>query len=107
MLLVSSGWRGEPESVGDDGAGGAQHRGDQRRQIEMALAGGAHDAGEHLLGVGAVAGAVATTDCEHDRAAARPVLTPPQTDFVSWQGSVGPAGQHASRCCLAGRAVTE
>ena len=46
-------------------------------------------------------------DCEHDRAAARPVLTPPQTDFVSWQGSVGPAGQHASRCCLAGRAVTE
>ena len=60
MLLVSSGWRGEPEIVGDDGAGGAQHRGDQRRQIEMALAGGAHDAGEHLLGVGAVAGAVAT-----------------------------------------------
>ena len=48
-----------------------------------------------------------TEDCEHDRAAARPVLTPPQTDFVSWQGSVGPAGQHASRCCLAGRAVTE
>ena len=47
MLLVSSGWRGEPESVGDDGAGGAQHRGDQRRQMEMALAGGAHDAGEH------------------------------------------------------------
>ena len=62
MLLVSSGWRGEPESVGDDGAGGAQHRGDQRREIEMALAGGAHDAGEHLLGVGAVAGAVATAD---------------------------------------------
>ena len=62
MLLVSSGWRGKPESVGDDGAGGAQHRGDQRRQIEMALAGGAHDAGEHLLGVGAVAGAVATAD---------------------------------------------
>ena len=62
MLLVSSGWRGEPEIVGDDGVGGAQHRGDQRRQIEMALAGGAHDAGEHLLGVGAVAGAVATAD---------------------------------------------
>ena len=62
LILVSSGWRGEPESVGDDGAGGAQHRGDQRRQIEMALAGGAHDAGEHLLGVGAVAGAVATAD---------------------------------------------
>ena len=51
--------------------------------------------------------AIYTADCEHDRAAARPVLTPPQTDFVSWQGSVGPAGQHASRCCLAGRAVTE
>ena len=26
LILVSSGWRGEPESVGDDGAGGAQHR---------------------------------------------------------------------------------
>ena len=106
MLLVSSGWRGEPESVGDDGAGGAQHRGDQRRQIEMALAGGAHDAGEHLLGVGAVAGAVATADCEHDRAAARPVLTPPQlgaglatfrvpangagyADLVAWARTLG------------------
>ena len=41
--------------------GGAQHRGDQRRPIEMALTGGAHDAGEHLLSIGAVAGAVATT----------------------------------------------
>ena len=39
----------EPEGVWDDGTGGAQHRGDQRRQIEMALTGGAHDAGEHLL----------------------------------------------------------
>ena len=57
-------------------------------------------------GVGAIARAAAA-DCEHNRAAARPVLTPPQTDFVSWQGSVGPAGQHAPRCCLAGRAVTE
>ena len=53
---------GEPEGVGDDGTGGAQHRGDQRRQIEVALAGGAHDAGQHLLAVGAVAGAVATAD---------------------------------------------
>ena len=71
MLLVSSGWRGEPESVGDDGAGGAQHRGDQRRQIEMALAGGAHDAGEHLLGVGAVAGAVCQATLKTD-----PLATP-------------------------------
>ena len=37
---------------------GAQQRGDRRRQVEAALAGGAHDAGEHLLGVCTVARAV-------------------------------------------------
>ena len=42
-------------------------------------------------------------DCEHNRAVARPVLTPCRTDFVSLPRSVGPAGQHASRRCLAGR----
>ena len=61
-IRYAGGRRGEPEGVGDDGTGGAQHRGDQRRQIEVALAGGAHDAGQHLLAVGAVAGAVATAD---------------------------------------------
>ena len=46
--------------------GGAQHRGDQRRQVEVALAGGAHDAGQDLLGVGAVAGAVAAAHLADD-----------------------------------------
>ena len=53
------GRRWKAEELGDDGFGGAQHRGDQRRQVEAALAGGAHNAGQDLLGVGAVAGAVA------------------------------------------------
>ena len=62
VMPPSDGRRGEPESVGDDRTGGAQHRGEQRRQSEVALAGGAHDAGQHLLRVGAVAGAVAAAD---------------------------------------------
>ena len=57
---------GRPRSSGDNGFGGAQHRGDQRRQVEAALAGGAHDAGEDLLGVGAVAGAVAAAHLADD-----------------------------------------
>ena len=44
------GRRRKAEELGDDGFGGAQHRGDQRRQVEAALAGGAHDAGQDLLG---------------------------------------------------------
>ena len=106
-LLRLEMWRRSLESVGHGGVGSSKHRGDQRGKVEVPLVSRPHDAGEHLLGVGPVAGAIAAADCEHDRAGARPVLTPPQTDFVSWQGSVGPAGQHASRCCLAGRAVTE
>ena len=51
------GRRRKVEELGDDGFGGAQHGGDQRRQVEVALTGGAHDAGQDLLGVGAVAGA--------------------------------------------------
>ena len=58
-VRASRGRRREPQHLGDDGVGGAQHRGDQRGQVEVALAGGAYDAGQHLLGVGAVAGAVA------------------------------------------------
>ena len=46
--------------------GGAQHRGDHRRQVEVPLAGGAHDAGQDLLGVGAVAGAVAAAHLADD-----------------------------------------
>ena len=57
-LPALRGRRRKAEELGDNGFGGAQHRGDQRRQVEAALAGGAHDAGEDLLGVGAVAGAV-------------------------------------------------
>ena len=60
------GWRREAEELGDHGFGGAQHRGDQRRQVEVALAGGAYDAGQDLLGVGAVAGAVATAHLADD-----------------------------------------
>ena len=44
------GRRREPESLGHDRLACAQHLGDQRRQVEAALAGGAHDAGQHLLG---------------------------------------------------------
>ena len=42
------GRRRKAEELGDNGFGGAQHRGDQRRQVEFALAGGAHDAGQDL-----------------------------------------------------------
>ena len=45
------GWRRDAEELGDHGFGGAQHRGDQRTQVEVALAGGAYDAGQDLLGV--------------------------------------------------------
>ena len=65
-LRPSRGRRRKPEGVGDDGIGSAQHRGDQRRKVEVALAGGAHDAGQHLLAVGAVTGAVAATDFAGD-----------------------------------------
>ena len=58
-------WR-KAEELGDDGLRGAQQRGDQRRQVEVALAGGAHDAGEHLLGVGTVARAVAAAHLADD-----------------------------------------
>ncbi len=46
--------RGKAEELGDGGFRGAQQRGDHRRQVEAALAGGAHDAGKDLLGVGTV-----------------------------------------------------
>ena len=36
----SRGRRRKPEFVGDEGVGGAQHRGEQRGQVEVALAGG-------------------------------------------------------------------
>ena len=65
-LRPSRGRRRKPECVGDDGIGSAQHRGDQRRKVEVALTGGAHDAGQHLLGVGALARAVAATDFAGD-----------------------------------------
>ena len=60
------GRRQKAEDLGDGGFGGAQERGDQRRQVEAALAGGAHDAGKDLLGVGAVAGAVAAAHLADD-----------------------------------------
>ena len=51
---------------GDGGFWGLQQHGDQGRQVEAALAGGAHDTGEDLLGVGAVAGAVAAAHLADD-----------------------------------------
>ena len=50
-LLAGAGG-GTPGDEGgrSGGFGGPQHRGDQRSQVEVALAGGAHDAGQHLLG---------------------------------------------------------
>ena len=54
------------ERVGNDGAGRAEHRDDQRGELELTLVGGPHDAGEHLLGVGAVAGTITATDFAGD-----------------------------------------
>ena len=54
------------ERVGNDGAGTAKHRDDQRGEVELTLVGGPHDAGEHLLGVGAVAGTITATDFAGD-----------------------------------------
>ena len=54
------------EWFGDDGVGGVEDGGDQRGEVEVALVGGAHDAGEHLLGVGAVPGAIAAADLAGD-----------------------------------------
>ena len=54
------------ERVGNDGAGRAKHRDDQRGEVELTLLGGPHDAGEHLLGVGAVAGTITATDFAGD-----------------------------------------
>ena len=56
FLHTSRGRRRKPECVGDDGVRGAQRRGEQGGQVEVALAGGAYDAGEDLLGVGASVG---------------------------------------------------
>ena len=39
-LPALRGRRRKAEELGDNGFGGAQHRGDQRRQVEAALAGG-------------------------------------------------------------------
>ena len=60
------GRRRQAEYVGDDGLGSAQHRGEQRRQVDVALACGAYDAGEDLLGVGALARAVAAANLADD-----------------------------------------
>ena len=57
---------GRPNTSGTMGSGGAQHRGEQGGQVEFALARGAYDAGEDLLGVGALAGAVAAAHFADD-----------------------------------------
>ena len=57
---------GDALSVGNDGAGRAQHGDDQRGEVELTLVGGAHDAGDDLLGVGAAAGTITATDFAGD-----------------------------------------
>ena len=54
-------WWGRPlEGVGDHGVKSSKHRGDEWGKVELTLLGSAHDAGEDLLRVGAVTGAIAT-----------------------------------------------
>ena len=54
------------ETVGHDGVGGAEHRGEQRGEVELPLVSRPNDAGEYLLGVGSVAGAVSAADLAGD-----------------------------------------
>ena len=61
-LLRREGRRWSLELVGRGGVGGTEHRGDQRSEVEVPLVSRPDDAGEDLLGVGSVAGAVAATD---------------------------------------------
>ena len=46
---LPSGGRRQGEGFGHDRFGGAEHRGEQGAGVELALAGGAHDAGQDLL----------------------------------------------------------
>ena len=54
--------------VRDGGSGRAEHGDDHRGEVEMTLVNGPHDAGEQLLGVGAVARAIASADFAGDDA---------------------------------------
>ena len=77
------------ECVGDDGVGGTQHRGDQRGEVEVSLGSGPHDTGEYLLGVGAVAGAIAAADLSDDDGGANGLFGAP-----SWsRRPTGPTGR--------------
>ena len=75
-LPPSGGWR-QRKSFGHDGFGRAQHRRDQRARVEVALAGGTHDAGQHLPGVGPAPGAVAAADLTRDYCGADGLFGPP------------------------------
>ena len=72
-----SGGRRQGEGFGDDGVGGAQHRGEQGARVETALAGGAHDAGQDLLGVGPAPGAVAAADLAYGHRGPDGLFGPP------------------------------
>ena len=73
----ASGGRRQRKRFGHDGFGGAQHRRDQRARVEVALAGGTHDAGQHLLGVGPAPGAVAAADLTRDHCGSDGLFGPP------------------------------
>ena len=61
----------------NDRLSGAQHLGDQPGQVEAALTGGAYDAGQDLLGVGALAGAVAPAHFADDHRGPDGLFGPP------------------------------
>ena len=74
---LPSGGRRQGEGFGHDRFGGAEHRGEQGAGVELALAGGAHDAGQDLPGVGSAPGAVAAADLAGDHRGADGVFGPP------------------------------
>ena len=76
-MPASSRWRRESEGVGGDGDRSVRHGGDLGRQVEVALAGSAHDAGEHLPGVGALAGAIPAAHLADDHGGADGLLGAP------------------------------
>ena len=71
------GRRREPESLGNGGLAGAQHLGRQHRQVEAALTDGTHHGREHLLSVGALAGAVAAAYLADDHRGPDGLFGPP------------------------------
>ena len=77
VVSAYAGGGGSPKTSGNDRLPGAQHLGDQPGQVEAALTGGAYDAGQDLLGVGALAGAVAPAHFADDHRGPDGLFGPP------------------------------